>query len=313
MHSKKWTKKISEIANIEDFVMVLSQMIDREYIVPPPLVGNWNNKITLWESKNEEILQEFHSFTINLLVRKWTKFETQTAIELLKPLKKLIEKAQNFNLHIFSLNYDTMLESVLNSKKETLIDTGFSKNQWDGDFNHPNSPAKIKLYKLHGSIDWSFDEEKEIVQITSTPKENKHPLIIFGSGPKMQSFDPFLTLLGEFNEKLKSANLFVIIGYSFQDRYVNNILIQNLSSSLNKKMLIIDPFLESNAQNFIKRIENLQKSKSMYEIANLTQISPDKIEIRTSTAKKMFKEFLENDCEKLKQLLESTERGETPF
>ena len=304
--------KISEVTNIEDFVLVLQQIIDREYIIPPPLIGNWNNKFILWESQNKDVFQEFRQFIYNRLIKDWTKFDTQKANDLLKPFKNLIQSDESFNVQMFSLNYDTMFETVFNNKKEHLVDIGFysDQDQWDGDFKDPESPAKLKLYKLHGSVDWYFDKEKERVK---SGKINENPLVIFGSGSKIQSYDPFLSLLGTFSETLKSVNLFVVIGYSFQDRYINNILIQNLSADVNKKMLVVDPYISEDKSNFINKIERFQGSKSMHEIISLTKISPDKIEIDHSKSIDFFKKYLENDCKELKRILKSTEEGVSIF
>ena len=308
---KEPESKVSEVTNIEDFVLVLQQIIDREYIIPPPLIGNWNNKFTLWESQNKDVFQEFRQFIYDRLINKWTQFNSKKADILLKPFKKLIESSESFNVQMFSLNYDTMFEKVFNNEHEHLIDIGFSQNQWDGDFTNPESPAKLKLYKLHGSVDWYFDKEKEIIK---SRQINNNPLVIFGSGSKIQSYDPFLSLLGTFSETLKkSVNLFVVIGYSFQDRYINNILIQNLSADVNKKMLVVDPNISEDKSNFINKIERFQGSKSMHEIISLTKINPDKIEIDNSKSIDFFKQYLEDDCKKLKDTLEDIEKGDSIF
>ena len=302
--------KISEVTNIEDFVLVLQQIIDREYIVPPPLIGNWNNKFTLWESQNKDVFQDFRKFIYDRLINEWTQFDIKKANTLLRPFDTLIRSAEQFSLQMFSLNYDTMFEKIFNNEHEHLIDIGFSPDQWVGDFKDPESTAKLNLYKLHGSVDWYFDKEKEMVK---SGQINKNPLVIFGSGSKIQSYDPFLSLLGTFSETLKSVNLFVVIGYSFQDRYINNILIQNLSADVNKKMLVVDPNISEDKSDFINKIERFQGSKSMHEIISLTKISPDKIQIDNSKSIDFFKQYLENDCKELKRILKSTEEGVSIF
>lgn len=303
--------KLFELTNIEDFVAVLRQMLDREYIVPPPLVGNWNSKITGWELKNDKVFSEFLDFAYDRLITKWTQFEKEKAEVLLQPFRDLVESDENFNLPVFSLNYDLIFETVFNNDQEQLVDVGFSQKRWSGDFGDPNSSAKVKLFKLHGSVDWYFDESDEEVK-QGVPDEVR-PLIVFGSGPKLQSYDPFLSLLGGFREKLKAANLFVVVGYSFQDKYINNILIQSLSSGLNKKMLVIDPAVAPDKMKFIDRVERFQALKSMNEIINLTKISPARVEIYQMTAGAFFKSFLGNSAQKLKEVLISTEKGDQIF
>jgi len=303
--------KLFELTNIEDFVAVLRQMLDREYIVPPPLIGNWNSKITSWELKNQDVFKEFLDFSYDRLIKKWTQFDKSKAETLLQPVRALVESDEDFSLSIFSLNYDLIFETVFNNDQEHLVDVGFSQKRWSGDFVDPNSSAKLKLYKLHGSVDWYFDESDE--EVKEGIPEGVRPLIVFGSGPKLQSYDPFLSLLAGLRDKLKAASLFVVVGYSFQDKYINNILIQSLSSGLNKKMLVVDPDLAPDKMKFIARVEKFQTLKSMNEIINLTKISPARVEIHKMTTSDFCGTFLANSAQKLKEVLSSTEKGDQIF
>lgn len=303
--------KVSDITNIEDFVSVLRQMIDREYIVPAPLVGNWNSKITTWESKNEYVFREMLDFTYECLIKKWTTFDVDKARTLVAPFSALIESSENFDLRVFSLNYDLIFEAIFNNERERLVDIGFSQKKWTGDFDDPESPAKLKLYKLHGSVDWYFDNADE--EVKQGAQDDTRPLIVFGSGAKIQSYDPFLSLLSYFRHALKEAQLFVVVGYSFQDKYINNILIQSLGSELNKKMLVIDPALPDDKMAFIKRVERFQSSKSLNEIISLTRISPDRVDLLKIGAQNFFSEYLSNSAEKLSAVLTDVEKGDQVF
>lgn len=303
--------KVSDITNIEDFVSVLRQMIDREYIVPAPLVGNWNNKITTWESKNEHVFKEMLNFTYDCLIKKWTAFDANKAKALVSPFSTLIASAENFDLRVFSLNYDLIFETTFNNDTERLVDVGFSQKKWTGDFDDPDNPAKIKLYKLHGSVDWYFDNTDE--EVKQGAQDGTRPLIVFGSGAKIQSYDPFLSLLSYFRQSLKQAQLFVVVGYSFQDKYINNILIQSLGSDLNKKMLVVDPVLPDKKMEFIKRVERFQSSKSLNEIISLTRISPDRVDLLKTGAQNFFNEYLGSNAEKLSAVLTDVEKGDQIF
>ena len=306
-------RKISEITNVEDFVAVLRQMIDREYVVPAPLVGNWNNKITSWEIKNENIFKHFLDFIYERLISSWIKFDQDKAKELVAPIKELLLSSESFDLSIFSLNYDLVFESSFNSENESLVYSGFSRSKWEGDFLDPNMPSKLKLYKLHGSQNWYFDAEEEEVKIASPDENLLKPLIVFGSGPKIQSYDPFLTLLADFRKKLKDATLYVVIGYSFQDKYINNILIQSLNSGLNRKMVVVDPAENLDSLNFVQKIERFQASRSLNEVVSLTRISPERVQIEKVTAKQFFSDFLGNNAQKLVSLFNEVDQGDEIF
>nr|BFD61612.1 hypothetical protein BdHM001_02930 [Bdellovibrio sp. HM001] len=298
-----------QLPNIEDFVMLLRQLIDREFIIPSPLVASWNDKISIWESRDGAIFTQFLDFIYERLLKKWLVFDEGKAADLVAPIKALIGAPERFNVSIFSLNYDQIFEKNFLLPGEDLLDDGFSSQTWDGEFEDPASPAKIKLYKLHGSSNWYFDELQEQVRCRP-PGEvgDVRPLIIFGSSYKMQSYDPFLTLLSSFKQKLDAATLFVVIGYSFQDRYINNILIQSLNSDPNRIALIVDPGLQNKTnEQFVNQLENTQKAKSLTEVINLTKISYAKVKILPVTAKAFFQEYLGNNAAKLSEELSAIE------
>ncbi len=75
--------------NIEDFVMILRQLIDKEFIIPYPLIGNWNDKITKWELRNGDIFSYFKEFTILQLINNWTRFDQNQANNTLAPIRDL--------------------------------------------------------------------------------------------------------------------------------------------------------------------------------------------------------------------------------
>lgn len=303
--------RVSDLANVEDFVAVLRQMLDREYIVPAPLVGNWNSRITSWEYRDEKIFSRFLDFIYRCLLDEWTTFDVEKARQLLQPLRSLISAEEDFECSIFSLNYDLIFETVFNTEHERLVDDGFSQGRWTGDFADPHSSAKVKLFKLHGSKDWYFDDSEENVK--QHRPDGMKPLIVFGSGPKLQSYDPFLSMLAEFRETLKEATLFVVIGYSFQDKYINNILIQSLGSGLNKKMIVVDPYLESDRLKFVQSIERFQNTRSLSELVNLTKLSPERVVIQTTTAENFLSVYLGNNAALLREELLSAEKGDQIF
>ena len=317
--------KIYDI-NIEDFVMVLRQLIDKEFIIPYPLIGNWNDKILKWELKNGDVFNHFKKFITQLLVNKWTIFNEERAVVLLKPIRKILNNSETFKINIFTLNYDLTFESVLNSATVKILDNGFSERDishtkiryWSSDFDNPNSPTKINLFKLHGSIDWEYNQESEEISIKESITDDQEPLIIFGSYSKMLSFDPFLYILSHFRSLLEQATIFIVIGYSFHDKYINNLLIQQLSRNsdedIPKKLLIVDPSLkECSETKFADMLKAIQDSKSINDIINFRQISPDRLKLIPKSASDFYKEYFENNAKVLINELEQTEKGDKVF
>ena len=113
--------------NIEDFVMVLRQLIDKEFVVPYPLIGNWNDKILKWEMRNGDVFQRFKDFITKLLVEDWTQFDKEKASSTLEPFRELLNHSEAFKINLFSLNYDLTFEDTFNSEEIKTLDNGFSE------------------------------------------------------------------------------------------------------------------------------------------------------------------------------------------
>ena len=307
--------------NIEDFVMILRQLIDKEFIIPSPLVGNWNEKILKWQIKysDVDIFEQFKHYITFLLVNHWTKFDPNKADGIIQPIRDIVSKSEQIKINIFSLNYDLIFEDKLNTSHEKLLDNGFSEKEianvkrkcWVEDFNDDNSPAKINLYKLHGSLDWEYDEDIEDIIIKENVYDNQEPLIIFGSYSKMLSFDPFLYMLSKFRDLLHEATILFVIGYSFHDKYINNMIIQQLSintiDSYSKKLIIIDPYNSQTQAQFSDKLKLIQRNKSINDIINFSQLSPDRIKILKITANEFFKNYFSNDAKLIKDELSEIE------
>ncbi len=312
--------------NIEDFVMVLRQLIDKEFIVPYPLIGNWNNKITRWELKNGKVFEHFRDFITLQLIQKWTAFDKKSAEILLQPVRDILSSSENIVMNIFSLNYDLLFEHIFNSSTSRILDNGFSERHipgntiryWAADFNNELNQTKINLYKLHGSLDWEYNLESEEISIKERIDDGREPLIIFGSSSKMLSFDPFLYILSTFREKLAQSTIFVVIGYSFHDKYINNLLIQQLSQNTDedkpKKLLIVDPTRINQMESaFAEELKSIQDVKSINDIINFRQVSPERIKIIPKSALEFYKEYFADNAAALRNELEQAEQGDQLF
>jgi hypothetical protein len=320
------SSNISSYVNIEDFVMVLRQLIDKEFVIPYPLIGNWNDKILKWELRNGDVFDSFKNFITLRLVNDWTKFDGDKAQSMLQPIREMLNQYDKIKVNIFTLNYDLIFENVFNSPTVKILDNGFSEKKisdnkiryWAADFNNELSPTKINLFKLHGSIDWEYNQESEEILAKENIDDGREPLIIFGSYSKMLSFDPFLYILSNFRALLEEATLFVVIGYSFHDKYINNLIIQQLSQNteedIPKKLLIVGPSLDKLAEaQFADELKAIQDSKSINDIINFRQISPERIKLIPKPASAFYTEYFANGAEVLKNELEQTEKGDKVF
>jgi hypothetical protein len=290
------------------------------------LIGNWNDKIVRWELRNGDIFGRFKDFITQLLINDWTLFDKEKAKAILKPVRETLNSSETIKVNFFSLNYDLIFEEVFNTPTIKILDNGFSEKTisdnkikfWSKDFNDNNSPTKTNLYKLHGSLDWEYNFESEEISIKENIHDNREPLIIFGSSSKMLSFDPFLFILSTFRTLLEEATIFIVIGYSFHDKYINNLLIQQLSQNTDedipKKLLVVDPGRNRQTEgNFAEELKSIQDSKSINDIINFRQISPDRIKIIPKSAPAFYAEYFADNAKLLKDELEYVEQGDKLF
>jgi len=316
----------SAYINIEDFVMILRQLIDKEFIIPYPLIGNWNEKIVKWEMHNDDVFNRFKEFILFQLVETWTRYKKDKATKILEPIREFLAVSDGVKINIFSLNYDLVLENTFNSPTVRVLDNGFSERNvagekikyWAADYNNPHSLTKINLYKLHGSIDWEYNSDSEDIQIKEDTHDGREPLIIFGSYSKMLSFDPFLYFLSEFRTLLRQATLFITVGYSFHDKYINNLLIQQLSMNteedIPKKLIIVDPSNENKSEDQVAmELRYIQDSKSINDVINFKHISHERLKLIRKTATEFYSEYFSNGANKLLNELIEVEQADKVF
>jgi len=315
--------------NIEDYILILRKILNKDLIIPEPLVGSWSEKLLLLEIKFPNLCKQYLNFIYHCVIKWLTPPNYDAASDLLLPVKSLLEQTttEEFYINFFTLNYDLIFEKVFNSPEAKPLNNGFSNNVWDTT-SFDVEQTKINLYKIHGSLDWYSEDDTthsladyEIAFNALQPDERK-PHLILGYDTKLFSVDPFFTLLQKFIEKLGKANLVVIIGYSFFEAYLNNLLIKFLNSSENKKLFIVDPFFskqENPAESFTEYLKLIQTDTSSLNIDNYTTLPSSKVSFFNSVnseisgAKEFYAEFFENKCAKLKAIYSELEKQDEPF
>lgn len=148
-------------------------------------------------------------------------------------------------LAVATLNYDLALESAarnasvpLSTGVETWIDTG--------DWRWP--AHGLRLLKVHGSINWRNERRSEIdtmkqYRITAVDPSHKvvSPAVIFGGRNKLRTDGPFLELLAQFELMLREAQALLVVGYSFRDDHVNDIIRRWINRSERSRIVVVEP------------------------------------------------------------------------
>ncbi|MGA2298234.1 MAG: SIR2 family protein [FCB group bacterium] len=195
------------------------------------------------------------------------KLQTNSRIGKLEPLLKIIKLYDEKEIHIFTLNYDTLIEDYL-SKKVTFHD-GFTHKLYKDQVRIFQIDSllyikqRVHLYKLHGSFDWEYilngKYNNRLVKIVK-PMEN-YPYFEFGGEERVYgrytglmgisnkllnyNYGIFLEMLMLLHIQLKKCNPLIISGYSFSDYGVNLRIIDWMTRKRNAKIIFIDPFAEN--------------------------------------------------------------------
>lgn len=109
----------------------------------------------------------------------------------------------------------------------------------------------IYLYKLHGSISWIERRGNSLFDIQEVPtkggekkSDDMHVLIYPTPLKQIQSLgSPYSDLIREFQTKLAKTNsVLFIIGYSFSDPHLNNIIYQSMASNSSISVVIFGEY-----------------------------------------------------------------------
>ncbi|WP_288461022.1 SIR2 family protein [uncultured Chryseobacterium sp.] len=178
-------------------------------------------------------------------------------------LKLALRNKDLSRLNIFTTNNDLFNEYALDSTNIHYIN-GFSRgiNRYFNPalFNYTYSkrmdtsiekfePVEnmVYLYKIHGSINWIEDDTNSNsffnIKETYIPKREKdiENILIYPTPTKQNKSlgSPYVELFREFQKKLLEPHtILFVIGYSFSDEHVNNIIYQALATNSTINLVI---------------------------------------------------------------------------
>lgn len=251
--SKDLYKKFKE-DNLED---ILGTMYAKKHYLEKT-----NNDIKEIEKLIKHI-QDFIYKKINI------DFSNNKAKEVLDLYKDFYQKVTLRNKDLARVNIFTTNNDLFNEKALDDLNIDFN-NGFGGGLERVFNPARFRytfsqkidanlekfeplenmvyLYKLHGSISWvakkdgnSLFDIQEIVIEGNVSKPPNNPVLIYPTPLKQgQSLGmPYSDLIREFQTKLSQANsVLFVIGYSFSDEHLNNIIYQSLTSNASLSIVI---------------------------------------------------------------------------
>lgn len=165
-------------------------------------------------------------------------------------------------INIFTTNYDLFNERVLDNlninynngfggglKKffnPARFSYTFSKKTETSIEKYEALDNMIYLYKLHGSINWIEKDGNSLFNIQEININYKDNMpaesVLIYPNPLKQSKSltaPYADIIREFQKKLLLQNsVLFVIGYSFSDEHINNIIYQSLSTNSSISIVI---------------------------------------------------------------------------
>jgi hypothetical protein len=185
------------------------------------------------------------------------KVESTSSVEYLKPLTQLASRQGSVT--VATLNYDVTVETMAEASG---MQCALGIEEWQASGRFKWTTSGISLMKLHGSIDWAIEEARESplplqrvsVRDPGAP-ESYRPAIVFGEGGKLRAEGPFLELLLDFHNALDESDRLLIVGYSFRDHHVNEMIARWFAGNAFRKIILLDPTsLDSRHNSFVSRL-----------------------------------------------------------
>lgn len=144
--------------------------------------------------------------------------------------------ARTYPTEVFTTNYDLLMEQALEESGVPYFD-GFIGAR-HAFFNasavgEDEQPSWLRLWKLHGSVNWRRDDNG-VIRTDSTEFDDKKSLVIHPSHLKYDQSRkmPYVALMDQFRRFLLSPScILVICGYSFGDDHLNDAIADALLSN----------------------------------------------------------------------------------
>lgn len=160
---------------------------------------------------------------------------------------------RKYPIEIFTTNYDYFFELGMEYKNVPYYD-GFTGSHRP--FFNPESvedftflPQQVKLWKLHGSLGWHYEEEtKKVLRKDS----NKDDILIYPSILKYNDSkkQPYISLMDRLTNYLKQDDAVLIVcGYSFGDEHINERILTALNSKASSHVIALYYDIVRNGDN----------------------------------------------------------------
>ena len=247
-----FTEDLGVPRDLEEFLLAANAAIefpDRSLfeLVGKVVAPRAGEKLKTYESRTRaEILKIEHTRNsiLNFMSNKCFRFDRNLAVEQLTGLVKVVSKK---GYPIFTTNYDFSVEHVAEENAVHLNDNFQERNRrllWDPNISFSNASG-LTLVKLHGSVTWYLDKNKQIEKLDTPTSINRagervERLVVFPTRFKDIYDQSFFALYSKFLSALSSAKCLIVVGHSLRDEYLRAAIIERYRKG-DFKILVIDP------------------------------------------------------------------------
>ncbi|MGY8817961.1 MAG: SIR2 family protein [Pseudomonadales bacterium] len=192
----------------------------------------------------------------SIVYRKLQAFDKSKAFQLYSSLiAELKNEIFDCRISYATANYDLTLDSALDDDEDLCKATGIidahygfslrrSRLVYDAQTEYDWPLDHIEYLKVHGSLDWHPDALRGLCvkSGSSVNPQNPDDMVILYPGFKgIPSKEPFISLHSKLEERLKSSELVIVIGFAFRDPYINSLFETAIKNNSHKKFILINP------------------------------------------------------------------------
>lgn len=230
--------KVKEFKICEELISIIEEVIFTKI------------NININDSKYEDALQLYKNFYLKVAHRN----KDLSRISIFTTNNDLFNEFALDNLNISYINgFNGGISRFFNP---AFFNYTYSKRMDTSIEKYEPIENLVYLYKIHGSVNWYEDETsantyfkiKEETSITNLKYSKDINTLIYPTPTKQNKSlgSPYTEMFREFQKKLLEPHTVIfVIGYSFSDEHVNNIIYQALATNTTINLVIINSVTDS--------------------------------------------------------------------
>ena len=168
-----------------------------------------------------------------------TSDKHRSIVQMYDMVRSVVRGSGTDWLRIFTTNYDVVVETYAGKKRLEVVngfEAGYDRLSriWADNWDRPVDKPPLYLTKLHGSVNWYEDTDGNILEAGGIPQRDaKHDIMIAPTeGAKDYDQEPFPALLKHFEESIKDVDVLLVIGFSYRDEKIVNIIKDRLDDGM---------------------------------------------------------------------------------